>query len=76
MGISRIGIIGAGQMDNGIANVMAVADYEVIIADVSQEHLVSATSKIAQNLERQIIAKKISKSLGAKALEKIKTRLL
>ena len=63
-------------MENGIAHAMAVADYEVIIADVSQEHLVSATSKIAQNLKRQIIAKKISKFLGAKALEKIKTRLL
>jgi len=73
MDINRIGIIGAGQMGIGIAHVMAVADYEVIIADVSQEHLVLATSKIAQNLERQIIAKKISKSQGAKALEKIKT---
>ena len=35
----------------------------------------SATRKIAQNLDRQITAKKISKSQGAKALEKIKTTL-
>ena len=73
MGISRIGVIGAGQMGNGIAHVMALADYEVTIADVSQEHLVSAKRKIAQNLDRQIIAKKISKSQRTKALEKIKT---
>ena len=73
MVISQIGVIGAGQMGNGIAHVMALADYDVIIADVSQEHLVSATGKIAQNLDRQIIAKKITKSQREKALEKIKT---
>ena len=75
MVISQIGIIGAGQMGNGIAHVMALAGYDVTIADVSEEHLDSATRKIAQNLYRQITAKKISKSQGAKALEKIKTTL-
>ena len=73
MVISQVGVIGAGQMGNGIAHVMALAGYDVTIADVSQEHLVSATRKITQNLDRQIIAKKISESQGAKALEKIKT---
>ena len=73
MVINQIGIIGAGQMGNGIAHVMALADYDVTITDISQEHLVSATRKIAQNLDRQIIAKKISKFQKEKALEKIKT---
>ena len=73
MVISQIGVIGAGQMGNGIAHVMALAGYDVTIADVSQEHLDSATRKIARNLDRQISAKKISKSQGAKALEKIRT---
>ena len=75
MSINRIGIIGAGQMGNGIAHVMALADYEVILSDVSKEHLNSATSKIAQNLERQILANKISKSQCAQALEKLTTTL-
>ena len=75
MVISQIGVIGAGQMGNGIAHVMALADYDVIIADVSQENLISATRKIAQNLDRQVIAKKISKSQREKALEKIKTTI-
>ena len=75
MSINRIGIIGAGQMGNGIAHVMALADYEVILTDVSKEHLNSATSKIAQNLERQILANKISKSQCAQALEKLTTTL-
>ena len=73
MVISQIGVIGAGQMGNGIAHVMALAGYDVTIADVSQEHLDSATRKIARNLDRQISAKKISKSQGVKALEKIRT---
>ena len=73
MVISQIGVIGAGQMGNGIAHVMALAGYDVTIADISEGHLDSATRKIAQNLDRQITAKKISKSQGAKALEKIKT---
>ena len=75
MSINRIGIIGAGQMGNGIAHVMALAEYEVILSDVSKEHLNSATSKIAQNLERQILVNKISKSQCAQALEKLTTTL-
>ena len=75
MSINRIGIIGAGQMGNGIAHVMALAEYEVILSDVSKEHLNLATSKIAQNLERQILANKISKSQCAQALEKLTTTL-
>ena len=75
MSINRIGIIVAGQMGNGIAHVMALAEYEVILSDVSKEHLNSATSKIAENLERQILANKISKSQCAQALEKLTTTL-
>lgn len=62
-------------MGNGIAHVMALSEYEVILSDVSKEHLNSATSKIAQNLERQILANKISKSQCAQALEKLTTTL-
>ena len=62
-------------MGNGIAHVMALAEYEVILSDVSKEHLNLATSKIAQNLERQILANKISKSQCAQALDKLTTTL-
>ena len=75
MSINRIGIIGAGQMGNGIAHVMALADYEVILTDVSKEHLNSATAKIAQNLERQTLANKISKSQCAQAIENLTTTM-
>ena len=62
-------------MGNGIAHVMALADYEVILTDVSKEHLNSATAKMAQNLERQILANKIYKSQSAQALEKLTTTI-
>ncbi|OUR76096.1 3-hydroxybutyryl-CoA dehydrogenase [Alphaproteobacteria bacterium 46_93_T64] len=52
--IKKIGIIGAGQMGNGIAHVMAVAGYEVFLRDVSQEQLDRAVTVIEDNLHRQV----------------------
>ena len=73
MSISRIGIIGAGQMGTGIAHVMALANYDVILNDVLPEHLISAKNKIAQNLDRQIATKKISSDEASQALSHVKT---
>ncbi len=75
MSINRIGIIGAGQMGTGIAHVMALANYDVILNDVLPENLISAKNKIAQNLDRQIAAKKISGDEASKALTNVKTSI-
>ena len=75
MSINRIGIIGAGQMGTGIAHVMALANYDVILNDVLQENLISAKNKIAQNLDRQIAAKKISGDEASQALSHVKTSI-
>ena len=75
MSISRIGIIGAGQMGTGIAHVMALANYDVILNDVLPENLISAKNKIAQNLDRQIAAKKISGDEASQALTNVKTSI-
>ena len=75
MSINRIGIIGAGQMGTGIAHVMALANYDVILNDVLPEHLISAKNKIAQNLDRQIAAKKISGNEASQALAHVKTSI-
>jgi 3-hydroxybutyryl-CoA dehydrogenase len=37
MEITRIGVVGAGQMGNGIAHVLSLAGYEVLLNDVSQD---------------------------------------
>ena len=73
MSISRIGIIGAGQMGTGIAHVMALANYDVILNDVLPEHLISAKTTISQNLDRQISANKISGDEASKAISLVKT---
>ena len=75
MSINRIGIIGAGQMGTGIAHVMALANYDVILNDVLPDNLISAKNKIAQNLDRQIAAKKTSGDEASQALTNVKTSI-
>ena len=75
MSINRIGIIGAGQMGTGIAHVMALANYDVILNDVLPEHLMTAKTTISQNLDRQISANKISVDEASKAMSLVKTSI-
>jgi 3-hydroxybutyryl-CoA dehydrogenase len=51
--IKTIGVIGAGQMGNGIAHVAALAGYDVFLSDVSGEQLSLARAAIEKNLHRQ-----------------------
>jgi 3-hydroxybutyryl-CoA dehydrogenase len=53
MKIEKIGVIGAGQMGNGIAHVCALAGYDVVMEDIDAEVLNKATSIIERNLNRQ-----------------------
>lgn len=54
MGIKTVGIIGAGQMGNGIANVFSVAEYDVFLYDISTQAVDKALEKISANMDRQI----------------------
>ncbi len=60
MEIQRIGIIGAGQMGNGIAHVCALAGYDVMMHDVKREKVDAAFEIISMNLSRQAARGKIS----------------
>ncbi len=51
--LKRIGIIGAGQMGNGIAHVCALAGYDVTLNDLSEERLDAAFETMKVNLTRQ-----------------------
>lgn len=75
MTISTIGVIGAGQMGNGIAHVMALAGYEVLMTDISQESLDKAIASINGNLSRQASRGKISDADLSAAMARIKTTL-
>ncbi|HVR65578.1 MAG TPA: 3-hydroxybutyryl-CoA dehydrogenase [Verrucomicrobiae bacterium] len=52
--IQKVGVIGAGQMGNGIAHVSSLAGYDVKLVDVDKTQLDKAKSIIDQNMARQI----------------------
>lgn len=52
--IRKIGIIGAGQMGNGIAHVAAQAGYQVAISDLKPENFDKAIDTITRNMARQV----------------------
>ncbi len=67
--IKAVGVLGAGQMGNGIAHVFAQYEHPVLLYDISAAQLEKALKAIAQNLERQakkeiIDAAKIPEILG------------
>ena len=73
MAIESIGIVGAGQMGNGIAHVCALAGYEVVMSDVNEDALTRAVSAIDKNLERQVSRGKISTDEKAASRARIRT---
>jgi len=73
MNIKTIGVIGAGQMGNGIAHVCSVAGYDVRLLDVSRQQLDKALGTIGHNMERQVRRGLISADDMARALARIKT---
>jgi 3-hydroxybutyryl-CoA dehydrogenase len=75
MSIQKIGVIGAGQMGNGIAHVMALADYDVVLTDVSQQALDAAVSLIQKNMARQASRGKITDDQVNAALARITTSM-
>lgn len=75
MTIDSVGIVGAGQMGNGIAHVFALAGYDVLLQDVAPESLEKAMTTIVKNLERQVSRGKVSEADKAAALARIRTTL-
>ncbi|MDG4649057.1 3-hydroxybutyryl-CoA dehydrogenase [Roseibacterium sp. SDUM158017] len=75
MDIRTIGIVGAGQMGNGIAHVCALAGYDVVMSDISQDALNNALALIDTNLGRQVGRGKITEDEKAATLDRIRTTL-
>ena len=69
--IKKVGVIGAGQMGNGIAHVAALAGFDVVLNDVSAERLKSGMATINGNLARQVSKKAVSEDDKAKAMARI-----
>ena len=54
MAIKKVGVIGAGQMGSGIAHVVALAGYDVLLTDLTKEAVDKAIETIGRNMDRQI----------------------
>ncbi len=52
--IRRVGVIGAGQMGSGIAHVVALAGYDVVLNDISPDKLDQGLKVIDRNMQRQV----------------------
>jgi 3-hydroxybutyryl-CoA dehydrogenase len=70
--IKKVGVIGAGQMGNGIAHVAALAGFDVVLNDVSADRLKSGMATINGNLARQVSKKAVSEDDKTKAMARIK----
>ncbi|MEM8979859.1 MAG: 3-hydroxybutyryl-CoA dehydrogenase [Pseudomonadota bacterium] len=75
MEIQRVGVVGAGQMGNGIAHVMASAGFSVLLTDIEQENLDKALAQINKTLTRQVSKDLLTPAEKDAALGRISTTL-
>jgi len=73
MDIKTVGVVGAGQMGNGIAHVFALAGYEVKLNDISADALSRALSQVDKNMARQVSRGKITEEDKSAAMARIST---
>jgi len=71
--VQNVGIIGAGQMGNGIAHVFALAGYNVLLSDIDQDNLDKAMANIDRNIHRQVSRDIINEEQAQAAMSRIKT---
>jgi len=75
MEVRKIGVIGAGQMGSGIAQVAAQTGYDVVLMDVEEVSLKKGLEAIKRSLERFLRKEKITQEEADAALSRIKTTL-
>ena len=73
MAINKVGVVGAGQMGNGIAHVFALAGYDVMMTDISADALAAAVALIDKNITRQVSKGVVTEEDKAAAMGRIST---
>ena len=71
MKIRKVGVIGAGQMGNGIAHVCALAGYDVALFDISKERVEAGLATIDGNMTRQVASGRITEAERDTAIARI-----
>ncbi len=69
--IVTIGVVGAGQMGHGIAHVMALAGYNVMLNDIDPDRVMAAVTSIENNMGRQVAKGIITQTAMTTALARI-----
>ena len=72
MTVEKIGVIGAGQMGTGIAHVLALAGYDVVLDDINKDALSKAVERVEKNMQRQAQKGVINENQIAPALARIR----
>ncbi|MBP7943746.1 MAG: 3-hydroxybutyryl-CoA dehydrogenase, partial [Polynucleobacter sp.] len=72
MKIQSIGVIGAGTMGNGIAQVCAVAGLDVVMVDISDAAVERGLSQISKSLDRLVKKETLTTEAKDAALKRIK----
>ena len=70
--VRTVGVIGAGQMGTGIAQVCALAGFDVVLYDVSHEQARQGVAKVQAGLDRQVAGEKIAATERDEALARLK----
>ena len=73
MEISKVGVVGAGQMGNGIAQVLAAHKYETVLLDISEESLNKGIATISKSCDRLIKKEKMTEEDKSTLLGRIQT---
>jgi 3-hydroxybutyryl-CoA dehydrogenase len=71
MGIETLGVIGAGQMGAGIAQVASASGLSVVMSDIKEEFLEKGFSAIEKNLSRMVAKEKITQKDQKATLDRI-----
>jgi len=69
--IQKVGVIGAGQMGSGIAHVCALAQFDVMLNDVSEDRIKAGIATIGANMQRQVAKQAIGEKDRQAALARI-----
>jgi len=70
--MKTVGVIGAGQMGNGIAHVVSLAGHDVVLADVDKSRAEGAIETIRHNLQRQLNKERIAEADMEAALGRLR----